>query len=371
MTQQKKSGAPAKNKLAIDTPEFWDPQALLKEEQRQFDVCHSCRLCWNFCPAFPALFEKTDPVDGDTKKLSREAFRPVEDSCYQCKLCYIRCPYTEPHEYDLDVPRLLLRAQAVRAREEGLSRAERLLANTDSLFSLARATAPLSNVQPAPVRFVMEKTLGIDRRATLPKFHRQTFFEWFRSTGEKLYRGLPPDAPKVVLFYTCYVNYNDPAVGIACAKVLAHNGIRGAAPKQQCCGMPYLDAGAPDLAKKKLSANVKVLAEAVRQGGDIVTPGPSCSLTLTQEYPQLDASADTKLVSEHTYDISEYLWKLKVENRLKRDFKKPMGKVAYHAPCHLRQQFVGNKGGNLMELIPDTEVEQIERCSHHDGTWGI
>ncbi len=92
------------NKLAIQTKEFWDQTALLEEEQRVFDICQGCRLCWNFCPSFPTLFDLSDGVDGDLNKLSRADLKPVEDLCYQCKLCYVRCPYTPPHRFDIDFP---------------------------------------------------------------------------------------------------------------------------------------------------------------------------------------------------------------------------------------------------------------------------
>ena len=362
-----------KNKLAIDTSEFWDDAALLQDQRTQLGMCHGCRLCWNFCPAFPTLFDITDGVDGDMEKVTAQDLRPVEDQCYQCKLCYIRCPYTDPHEYDMDVPSLFLRARALRTRKEGLGWRQRLMADTDRTFKMGSVTAPLTNAgnRAAPIRFVMEKVMGVDRKATLPPFSQRTFAGWAKKHGEALNQQVSGDASKVALFHTCYVNYNDTAAGIASMEVLAKNNVRVIDPPQQCCGMPYLDVGATDLVKKKIAANVKSLADLVRQGYDIVSPGPSCSYMIRHEYPQLDPTEDTILVAEHTFDICEYLWKLKEKGSLNTDFKHAIGKAAYHAPCHLRAQFVGNKGVNLMELIPETEVEQIERCSHHDGTWGI
>ncbi|MCH7554115.1 MAG: anaerobic glycerol-3-phosphate dehydrogenase subunit C [Chloroflexi bacterium] len=364
---------PANNKLAIDTKEFWDEEALLKEERRQLDVCHGCRLCWNFCPAFPTLFDITDGVDGAMDKLSRQDLRPVEVQCYQCKLCYIRCPYTEPHHYDLDVPRLFLRANLVNKKKSGVSWQDRILGDTDLLGKVGGLTAPMANMgnNVKPLRFVMEKVMGVHRDASLPKFHSQNFAAWFKKHEADLNAKVSADARKVALFYTCTVNYNDPPVGQACVEVLTHNNVRVIAPKQQCCGMPFLDGGALDSAMNKVRANLATLSETVRDGYDIVVPGPTCSYMLKQEYPQLAPGEDSKLVSEHTFDVSEYLWKLKEGGSLKTEFPITIGKVAYHAPCHLRAQFVGTKGVGLMQLIPGTEVEQVDRCSHHDGTWGV
>lgn len=367
-----------KKKPTIDAPEYWDEQALLAEELRQFDVCHGCRLCFNFCPAFPDLFTLTDrKEEGQIKAITRRELRLVEDSCYQCKLCFVKCPYTPPHELALDIPRLLVRARLVNKKRDGVTWQDRILANTDLTGKLGSATAPMANLgnRAAPIRFVLEKTVGVHRKANLPRFHSRTFAAWFRANENSLNGDLPPTAKKAALFYTCTVNHNDPAVGIAAARVLSHNGIRVTVPPQQCCGMPFLDTGALDLALGKVKANVQSLAALVRQDFDIVVISPSCSLMMKKEYPELAATEEARLVADHTFDVSEYLWKIKAAGSLKTDFSAGFGakvkSVAYHAACHTRAQFMGNKGANLIELIPGVVVEQIERCSHHDGTWGL
>ncbi len=59
------------------------------------------------------------------------------------------------------------------------------------------------------------------------------------------------------------------------------------------------------------------------------------------------------------------------DGKLNLDFKAPLGKVAYHAACHQRVQNLGQKTRELLALIPDTEVQIIERCSGHDGTYAV
>jgi Fe-S oxidoreductase len=56
---------------------------------------------------------------------------------------------------------------------------------------------------------------------------------------------------------------------------------------------------------------------------------------------------------------------------LKTDFKNSLGKIAYHASCHLRVQNMGLKTRELLELVPDTQIDTIERCSGHDGTYAV
>jgi Fe-S oxidoreductase len=178
------------------------------------------------------------------------------------------------------------------------------------------------------------------------------------------------------MFYTCTVNYNDPSIGIAAAEVLSHNGIRVTiAPQEQCCGMPYLDAGDSVRALAKVRANLALLAPQVRAGKDIVVLSPSCGLTIKQEYPRLVPGEESAMVAQRTFDVSEYLWKLRGEGKLSTAFKGQLAakvkKVAYHAPCHTRAQFMGNRGASLIELVPGVSVQQVEQCSHHDGTWGV
>ena len=190
-----------------------------------------------------------------------------------------------------------------------------------------------------------------------------------RTQGKRRQRTL--ESPKVVLFHTCSVNYNDTDTGKAAIQVLEKNGVEVEVPQQKCCGMPYLDGGDIDNAKKNAEYNISMLADYVKRGYDIVTPGPSCSYLIKQEYPMLLDNPDSKLIASHTYDMMEYLAKLNKENRLSKDFKKPQGDIIYHLPCHLKAQNIGYKSRDVLELIPDTKVEVVAKCSGHDGTWSL
>lgn len=154
-------------------------------------------------------------------------------------------------------------------------------------------------------------------------------------------------------------------------RVLEKNGVDVALPTQRCCGMPYLDGGAVDEARALIRDNVRSLAEAARQGRDIVAPGPTCSYMLKQEYPWLDGSEEATLVAAKTLDLFEYLARLRADGALNTDFTRPVGKVAYQVPCHLRAQNIGTKSADVLRAIPGAEVDVIERCSAVDGTWGF
>ena len=388
------------NTFDIQSPEFWKPADVDGELRRVYDICNGCRRCVSLCPSFRVMFDRLDveAVDGDAEKLPSADVKEVVDLCYQCKLCYNHCPYTPPHRWAVDFPRLMLRARAAEARRSGVSFQDRMLGNTELVGRLGSLTAPLSNWmnELGVHRAFMQAVAGIHKSRNLPKFHRQTFAKWFRGrpqtgTGVAAHAGAagvaadqmrgatpPSDSPgrvpaayKVAFFATCTVEYNEPAIGRAAVGVLERNGVEVTLPAQRCCGMPYLDGGAIEECRALIRDNVRTLAAAVRDGCEIVSPGPTCSYMLKQEYPWLDGTEDAKLVAAHTHDLFEYLAKLQAQGALDTGFQRRPGKVTYHVPCHLRAQNIGVKSADVLRAIPGCEVEVVERCSAVDGTWGF
>ncbi|HET8578814.1 MAG TPA: heterodisulfide reductase-related iron-sulfur binding cluster [Methylomirabilota bacterium] len=358
--------------LDIRQPEFWKLDRVDAELRRVYDICSGCRRCLPLCPSFKVLFERldTEAVDGDVEKLPGGDVKEVVDLCYQCKLCFNHCPYTPPHRWAVDFPRLMLRARAAEGRAQGVRLQDRFLGNTDLVGRLGSLTAPVSNWAMGVWvhRKFMEAAVGIHRERRLPPFHRETFSRWFDRRRREP-RTAPP-AERVALFATCSIEYNDPATGKAAVAVLEKNGVDVSLPAQRCCGMPYLDGGAVTEAKRLIADNVRTLAEAVREGREIVVPGPTCSYMLKQEYPWLDGSEDATLVATHTRDLFEYLAGLHARGRLDTMFPKPPGRIAYQLPCHLRAQNLGTKSADVLRLT-GAEVETIEKCSAVDGTWGL
>jgi glycerol-3-phosphate dehydrogenase subunit C len=355
---------------------FWDLGKVDAELRRVYDICAGCRRCLPLCPSFKVMFGRLDveAVDGDVEKLPAADVKEVVDLCYQCKLCFNHCPYTPPHRWAVDFPRLMLRARAAEARRHGVTLQDRVLGNTDLVGKLGSLAAPLSNWlnELAVHRRFMQAVAGIHRDRRLPTFHRPTFSAWFRSTARPAAaEGGRTAARKVALFTTCSVEYNAPAIGRAAVRVLERNAVDVTVPEQRCCGMPYLDGGAIEQCRSLVRANVRTLAVAVREGREIVSPGPTCSYMLKQEYPWLDDSEDARLVAASTRDLFEYLARLLAEGALDTRFSRPAGPITYHVPCHLRAQNIGVKSADVLRAIPGAAVNVVERCSAVDGTWGL
>jgi glycerol-3-phosphate dehydrogenase subunit C len=367
--------------LDTKSAEFWDLGAVDKELRRVYDICGGCRRCLPLCPSFKVLFDRMDveEVDGDVDKLPAADVKEVVDLCYQCKLCFNHCPYTPPHRWEVDFPRLMLRARATQARRSGVSLQDQMLGNADLIGTLGSLAVPLSNWmnELSVHRAFMQAIAGIHKARNLPKFARPTFSSWFKSrkrspdAATAAPAGAATPARKVALFATCSVEYYETSTGRAAVNVLERNRVDVSLPAQRCCGMPYLDGGAVDEAKALIRENVASLAAAVREGREIVVPGPTCSYMLKQEYPWLDGSADAKLVAANTRDIFEYLAKLHTAGELDTRFTKPVGAVTYHVPCHLRAQNIGHKSADVLRAIPGASVDVVEKCSAVDGTWGF
>lgn len=358
--------------LGSDT--FWSEPALDQELRRVFDICNGCRRCYSLCPSFNTLFGRLDDerVDGEAEKLSGGDLRVVGGECYQCKLCYNHCPYTPPHRWAIDFPRLMLRQKVVQSKHEGISLQDKVLGRTDLIGRVACMAAPLFN-RLNRVRWshrLIEATLGIHRDWPLPDYASEPLDHWFRREGWRMAAAVASPQAKVALFPTCSVNYNDVAVGQAAVRVLVKNRIEVALEYPRCCGMPALDGGDLKAALRAARLNVRVLGERVAAGFDVVVPGPTCSYVLKQEYPALLEDEASRRVSAHTFDLSEYLMRLHSQGRLDSEFSRRQGTVAYHLPCHLKAQNIGFKSRDLIQLT-GARVDLIEKCSAVDGTWGM
>lgn len=370
-------------------PRYFDEADLRQEMNRVFDLCHGCRLCFKFCTAFPTLFEAVDRHDDqDAAKMTPAEQDRVVDECFNCKLCYVNCPYIPgQHEWELDFPRLMLRAEQVLHRNRKRSLSDRVtdqaLGRTDLAGKVNTALAPVVNKvveRPGgPGRKLLEKVAGIASERVLPPYARQRFSTWWRKRGDGDARPARPRQGSAVVFPTCIVEYQTPQVGKDLVRVYERNGIECSVPEGQvCCGAPWLHAGDVDNFRRQGARNVSVLAAAVREAqarGDdpaIVVPQPTCSYVLKHDYPDYLGGADADLVAEHTYDTSEYLMQVHKADgtELDRGFTGEVpAEVTYHAPCHLRAQNIGLKSRDLVKLT-GAKVKVVAECSGIDGTWG-
>ena len=382
--------APTRHPIDWKNPQFYDEAALTKELERVFDICHGCRRCFSLCNAFPTLFDAVDASStGEVDGVEKKVFWDVVDHCYLCDMCFMtKCPYVPPHPWNVDFPHLMLRAKAVHSKKQPHRLRDKVLASTDAVGKIAGIPVVVEVVnavnKSAAGRVLLEKTLGVDRTAPIPKYHSRTARKRLRDRvgttgdGEALAAVVAPTVGtelrgKVALFTTCYGNRNEPELDEDLVAVFEHNGIPvRLVAKEECCGMPRLELGDLEAVARAKEANIPELLRVIRDGYDIVAPIPSCVLMFKQELPLMFPNdPDVKTVRSRIFDPFEYLMLRHRAGLLRTDFKQTLGKVSYHVPCHLRVQNIGLKTRDVLKLVPDTTVDVIERCSGHNGTYAV
>ena len=370
--------APTRHPLDWKSAEFKDEAKIERELGRIFEICHGCRRCVNLCTTFPTLFDLVDAsptmeIDG----VKKQDFWKVVDQCYLCDLCYMtKCPYVPPHPWNVDFPHVMLRAKSFKFGQ-GIRFRDRLLSSTDAMGKLAAiplVAQTVNAVNKNPLaRSAMQTVLGVHKDRELPEYTSRKFRSSFKAGPAFPVKDGKHTPGKVAIFSTCYVNYNEPGMGHDLLAILGHNEVPYVLAEQEaCCGMPKFELGDLEGVDALKRNNIPLLAKLAREGYAILTPVPSCTLMFKQELPLMyPQDEDILAVREAMLDPFEYLVLRRKDGLLKTDFANKLGKISYHIPCHSRVQNMGQKTREMLESVPGTEVTVVERCSGHDGTWGV
>jgi glycerol-3-phosphate dehydrogenase subunit C len=329
------------------------------------------------CDSFPRLFDVIDA--SPTMELDTVAsadLKPVVDACTLCDMCFMtKCPYVPPHEFNIDFPHLMLRYRAVEARKGDVTFSDRQLAETDRNGKLAGLVAPIANWAGKRgnglTRPVLESVAGLHRDAALPKYYARSLTDRALQAPE-VNAAAPAYGRKAVLYATCFVNYHGPDVGVAARAVLAKNGVETEVVQPQCCGMPLLEQGRIAEVAAAAQTVAAELGVWIARGYDVIALVPSCALMLKFEWPLiLPDDAAVKTLSRATFDISEYVVDIARKEGLAPGMQPVPGGMTVHMACHARAQNMGQKAADLLRLIPEADVQVIERCSGHGGSWGF
>ena len=377
MSKEGSTQAPIRHPLNFNHPDFLDPKKLDDEMRRVFDICHGCRRCFNLCDSFPKLFDLIDESENeDVDSLKSEQFKPVVDACTLCDMCFMtKCPYVPPHEFNLDFPHLMLRYRAAQKKQNELSKMPYQLAQIDRngkigvlFFKILNWITDVKNIF---FRKILELVANIDKRVKLPKYNSETFENFFKNNVKKISLGRKVER-KVVIYSTCFVNFNKKNTGVAALKVLKKNGVEVEHAYPGCCGMPFLEQA--DLLKvveqaKKIS---EVLLKWIDRGYEVITLTASCGLMLKFEWPLLlSDDKNIKKLSKHVFDIDEYIVDIAEKEGLAPGLKEIDGGVTVHNACHARAQNMGIKARDMLKNIPNIKLDVVERCAGHGGTFGV
>ena len=365
--------APTRHPIPWDEPAFLDQDLLEQEMERQFDVCHGCRRCFNLCDAFPKLFDLIDATStGETAQVKTEDYPTVANNCTLCDMCYMtKCPYVPPHAFNIDFPHLMLRYKAYQRKHHQTSIVSAQLAETDRNASIFKRFAPVLNAvnkEGSPLRPIVEKTLGIDRRAAIPAIAKRTLIEQIKNEDAI---PITSSTECVVLYATCYGNYNDTRLGLWAKRIIEHFGVNVEVVYPGCCGMPLYEQG--NLTRVAVTAEniANFFSPYIEKNKKIIALLPSCGLMIKNEWPLLHPLSETvQKLKEHTLDICEYIANL-IQRYGMPPIQEQPSHVFLHLACHARAQNMGAKAAEILSYIPQINVEVIERCSGHGGIWGM
>ena len=364
--------APVRHPLNWQDEDFYNEQFLNDELERVFNICHGCRRCVSLCKAFPTLFDLIDESETfEVDSVDKADYKKVVDQCYLCDLCYMtKCPYVPPHEWNVDFPHLMLRAKAIQFKKGETKKSYKVLTSPQQVGSVASKPVISSIVNWSnsnkTIRKITENIMGVHADAVVPKYHSKTLTKLF--VEDNIVSKF-----KVAIFGTCYGEYNDPKSVIDLVDVLRHNNVEVKLIKNtQCCGMPKMELGDLETVIKYANENITPLKKLVGDGYKLIAPIPSCVLMFKSELPMIISdNEDIKLISKAFFDPFEYLSFLNDSAQLDTNFSAIDKEVLYQMACHQRVQNIGSHTKKILGLIPDLDVNIAERCSGHDGTYGV
>ena len=342
----------------------------MAEVRGSLDHCIKCTICEQFCPvsAVTTLFPGPKYVGPQAERFRIGGESPDDsvDYCSSCGVCTRVCPH------GVKIAEINSIARAELRERTGIKLRDRIIARPPLQGRLGTPVAPLANRTLANglVRRALDRTLGVHHDAPVPRFAGHTFQRWAR-------RHPPPASAtkSVVYFHGCSTNYFEPDLGRMTVAILEHNGFRVIIPRGQgCCGLPLQSNGIFDTARSYVRKLVRHLAPEARRGLPIVATSTSCGLMLKREAHEILGvdDADLQSVSEHMYDICEFLLGLHDRGELRTDFRPLSRKVTYHAPCQQQGHLMGKPALDLLALIPDVEVIDLQReCCGIAGTYGL
>ncbi|WP_094603763.1 Anaerobic glycerol-3-phosphate dehydrogenase subunit C [Sporomusa silvacetica DSM 10669] len=338
----------------------------MKKHHYNPDDCTACTSCVIHCPVAQAVREFQGPKlagpAGERFRLMEDDWETALEYCSNCKNCDISCPSRVP------ISTLTMKARAQYYKTHKQSFRDWLLSHGEQMGKMASLTPTLANLgMNNIVSKAILKNVGISDKAPLPAYASESFSKQFKKIKQQ------PTANKAVFYPGCFINYNQPQVGLDVVAVLQVNNFEVIVPEEAvCCGSPLVVNGYMDEAEANAHKNIAILQDYVRKGYPIITACTSCGLMLKQEYQELFASKGVEQVAGRIYDISEFLLELYDEGLLNTNFARQEGRYLYHAPCHLRVQGIGKPSLELVRMIPAIEVIDADAgCCGISGNYGF
>jgi FAD/FMN-containing dehydrogenase/Fe-S oxidoreductase len=349
---------------------------------RAVEMCNGAGICrkkttGTMCPSFMVTREEEHSTRGranslraalsgnlPTSELTSRRMYEVMDLCIECKACKAECPSS------VDMAKIKFEFLAQYHEANGTPLRARLFGDIARASRLASGpTAPLVNrmMESRPVRAMLEKSVGISRRRTMPAFAREPFTTWFARRKARPARG-----KRVVLFNDTFNTYNDPHVARAATEVLEAAGLEVVLPGHYCCGRPMISKGLVDEARSAARGTVDALAPYAEAGVPIVGLEPSCLLTLRDEYLYLlPDDPRPKKIAGQAMMFEEFIAREADEGRLELSFNGKARNLLLHGHCHQKALVGTGPSRRALTLPPGHTVTEVDSgCCGMAGSFG-
>jgi FAD/FMN-containing dehydrogenase/Fe-S oxidoreductase len=338
----------------------------------------ACRkkLAGTMCPSYMATRDESASTRGRANVLrlamtgrlgesglGDEGVFRVLDLCLECRACKSECPV------GVDMARFKSEFLADYWKRHGTPLSARALGNIHELSRWGSRFAPLVNLAAAsaPVRWLNEKMLGLDRRRVPPAWKRQTFDKWWSSRPRGSGAGGSANRA-VTLFNDTFLNHYHPEVGIAAVEILERGGCRVEVARPACCGRPLISQGLLGDARSHASRLVEGLFPIVSGGKKIIFCEPSCLSAVKEDAPSLLRGEEQKRarqVAEACLLFEEFAAALELALR------PGPTRILLHGHCHQKSMGLLPATMSLLARIPSAQVTDLDAgCCGMAGSFG-
>lgn len=306
--------------------------------------------------------------DDPVAALGGDRLHEVLDLCLGCKACKGECPMS------IDMAAMKSEALAQRYAAHGTPLSARLFGNARTLNRVGAAFAPLSNwmTRLAPVRALLERAAGIDRRRRLPPFARETVSQWFARRSQPL---TPIDGRHrgtVVFLADSFTSATEPAIGRAAIELLELAGYTVQLADDVCCGRSLISKGLLPQARQVHAALLDALGPAAERGMLVVGVEPSCVFTLGDEVPALSrGDARATAIARQARMVDDLIVQAIDDGALQPTDALAGRRILLHPHCH--QKAAHGTAGSiaLLQRIPGATVEVLDAgCCGMAGSFG-
>jgi Fe-S oxidoreductase len=366
------------------------------------EQCNGCGGCRKdaptMCPTFLATGEEVMSTRGraniiraalELRVNGHDPLRSGEldaalSNCLSCKGCTPECPS--------NVNLALLKAELVYARHQrdGLPLRERIFSSVDLLGRIGCAMPTLANASLnfQPLRALLEKTMGLSAKRSLPHYANERFDRWF---SKHAVAGVgDPDTSRmsathtaaavtdrgykkrgrVILWDDTFVRYHEPHIGIAAVKVLETLGLEVTLAKnRRCCGRPAFSQGNLDAAAKLGKHNVGLLNDGDHSSA-ILFLEPSCWSMFVEDYRELKID-NAETVANRCFLFEKFVDDLLAEDPDALQFEDRPATIAIHAHCHAKSLMNPAFMKRLAERLPGRKATVLDTgCCGMAGAFG-